>query len=230
MARGRGFRERGGGEERARRPRGPAEVSGPREVLRAAADLAGMCDIPPSLTQWGPLPRQLEEGQLPATTSLHPLEPMWQAGSKTRVLLGPDGAPAPRGAEEAEHTEPPPPSFPSCCARPSAALTASYCPPHRCSRSAPGPGPPSLGAGPCLGEGSRGALPARPPASGSASFISVSPFLPSLSRAASRSALLRPPARATCRPSSPPTRGAGCTPRSTIARRPPPPPTARATR
>lgn len=74
------------------------------------------------------------------------------------VLLAPDGAPAPRGAEEAEHTEPRlPPSPPAAPGHllPSP-LTASCCPPHRCSHSAPlpRPGPPRLGTGPCQGEGS----------------------------------------------------------------------------
>lgn len=74
------------------------------------------------------------------------------------VLLAPDGAPAPRGAEEAEHTEPRlPPSPPAAPDHllPSP-LTASCCPPHRCSHSAPlpRPGPPRLGTGPCQGEGS----------------------------------------------------------------------------
>lgn len=74
------------------------------------------------------------------------------------VLLAPDGAPAPRGAEEAEHTEPRlPPSPPAAPGHllPSP-LTASCCPPHRCSHSAPPPrpGPPRLGTGPCQGEGS----------------------------------------------------------------------------
>ncbi|XP_023393884.1 phosphatidylinositol 4-phosphate 5-kinase type-1 gamma [Pteropus vampyrus] len=105
---------------------------------------------PPQPDTWGPLPRQLGEDQLPATTSLHPLEPTWQARSKIGVPLGPDGPPAPWGAEEAEHTEPPPPSFCSCCARPPAALTACCCPPHRCSHSAPPParGPPGWGQTP----------------------------------------------------------------------------------
>lgn len=81
------------------------------------------------------------------------------------------------------------------------------------------------------GRGQQGLSHPLVPRWGSPSFISVSSFLPLASLAPPRTLLFfcALPARAACPPSSPPMRGAGCTPRFTIVHRPTPPPTARAT-
>ena len=134
-----------------------------------------------------------------------------------------------------------PPALPaSRCAGPALTpLTASCCPPHRALATQPqrpGPrprrarGPSGLGQVP-VRERAAGAEPPTRAALGAPSFISVSSFLPVASVAPPRTLLFfcAFPARAARLPSSPPMRGAGCTPRFTIARRPTPPPTARAT-
>lgn len=85
-----------------------------------------------------------------------PPEPRWQAGSKTGVLLVPDGAPAP-GVQRRQSTPSPrlPPSPPAAPGH----LLHSPLPAALPTAAATRPGPSRLGAGACRGEGSRGTMP-----------------------------------------------------------------------